>query len=219
MKFCNEHKIHLVVDEIYALSVYDVPDPAAVNFTSILALNTEEYIDPAYLHHLYGLSKDNAAGGIRMGCLYTRNVSLTHGLQAMAPNNWSGNASERIATLMLEDEKWMDGFLSLSRERLREGSAMVRKILDEHGIKYCSGTNAGFFLWIDLRPYLRQADGAGGAQIWVAEDTLTKRFLEKKVYITSGKDMSAEEPGWYRLIFSQEEIVVREGIKRYSFKS
>ena len=220
MKLCNEHKIHLLVDEIYAMSVYDVPDPAAVKFTSILSLNTDDYIDKAYFHHLYGMSKDTAAGGIRLGCLYTRNKELMKGVSTIAQFHWSGNANEKVATLMLEDEKWMDEFLALSRERLSKGNVMTRKLLDEQGIKYYPGANAGFFLWIDLRPYLHQLDtddvkADGSKDLWKAEDELTMKLFANKVFLTNGKEMSAEEPGWYRLIFSQDERIVREGIKRY----
>ncbi|KAL9627475.1 MAG: hypothetical protein Q9164_007596 [Protoblastenia rupestris] len=158
------------------------------------------------------MSKDTAAGGIRLGCLYTRNKDLMRAAQTITQFHWSGNANEKVATLMLEDEKWMDQFLELSRTRLAERNKMVRQILDDNGIKYAHGANAGFFLWIDLRPWVRQLSNE--EDLWAGEDELTGRLFENKVYVTNGKEMSAEEPGWYRLIFSQDERVVREGIRR-----
>ena len=213
MRLCSKYKIHLVADEIYALSVYDIPDPKAVKFSSILSFDTDQYISPDYIHLLYGMSKDTAAGGIRLGCLYTRNKDLMRAAQTITQFHWSGNANEKVATLMLEDEKWMDQFLELSRTRLAERNKMVRQILDDNGIKYAHGANAGFFIWIDLRPWVRQL--SSGEDMWTGEDELTGRLFENKVYVTNGKEMSAEEPGWYRLIFSQDERVVREGIRRY----
>lgn len=103
---------------------------------------------------------------------------------------------EIVATSMLEDEKWIDGFLQLSRDRLAAG------------IKYYLGSNAGFLLWIDLRPFLPE-------QTWAGENALTERLIANKVFITDGQAMAAEEPGWYRLIFSQDERVVEEGLERY----
>ena len=213
MKLCNKYQIHLVVDEIYALSVYDIPDPKAVKFSSVLTFDTDQYISPDYIHHLYGMSKDTAAGGIRLGCLYTRNKELMRASQAIAQFHWSGNANEKVATLMLENEKWMDDFLALSRARLAERNKLVRQILHDNGIGFYPGANAGFFLWIDLRPWIHRS--SGDDDVWAGEDDLTKRLIANKVYVTNGKEMSAEEPGWYRLIFSQDERVVREGIKRY----
>ena len=80
MQLCERHKIHLLVDEIYAMSVYDVPgDDEAVPFTSVLSLDTDKYINSDYLHHLYGMSKDMACGGLRLGCIHTRKLT-THSL-------------------------------------------------------------------------------------------------------------------------------------------
>lgn len=56
-RLCGKRKIHLVSDEIYALSVYDSGEPGAVPFTSVLSLNKEGLIDEKYVHVLYGLSK------------------------------------------------------------------------------------------------------------------------------------------------------------------
>lgn len=208
MKLCQKYKIHLLADEIYALSVYDVPnDPKATKFQSIFSLDTDQYINPNYLHLLYGMSKDTAAGGLRMGCFYSRNEDLFLAMSNVTQFHWIGVAGDRVAALMLEDEKWIDGFQQLSRERLAAGNKMTRKLLDDEGIKYYLGANAGFFLWLDLRPYLP-------SKHWAGEKALTQRFLDNKVFVTDGHAMSAEEPGWFRLIFSQDERVVREGVRR-----
>lgn len=208
MKLCQKHKIHLLVDEIYALSVFEIPDPKAVKFESVLSLDTDKYINPNYLHLLYGMSKDTAAGGLRLGCIYTQNKDLMQAMMSISNFHWSGSANEKVGALMLEDEKWMDGFLQLSRERLATNNKIVRKMLDDEGIEYYLGANAGFFLWIDLRKYLP------GGDAWAAENELTKRLFQNKVFLTDGQGLSAEEAGWYRLIFSQDLKVVKEGIRR-----
>ncbi len=213
LKLCQKHKIHLLVDEVYAMSVYEVSDPKAVKFESILTIDTDQYIHPDYLHLLYGMSKDMAAGGVRIGCIYTRNKELLSAMSIVSMFHWSGNASEMIATLMLEDEKSMDNFLQLSRQRLANRNKMVRQILDDEGIKYYLGANAGFFIWVDFRPFLPPASETNDDS-WARETALTKRLIENKVFITDGQNMSAEEPGWYRIIFSQEEQVIKEGLRR-----
>ena len=214
MQLCSKYEIHLICDEIYALSVYDIPDTKAVKFESTLSLETQKYIHPSYLHVLYGMSKDYAVGGIRIGCVYTRNRSLLRALSAVGLFQWSGSANEKVAILMLEDEQWLSGFLQLSRERLAAGNKLARKILDDEGVGYRKGANAGFFLWIDLRPYLSTPSNSSLKARWAAEDELLKQLIENKVYITNGKDMSAEEPGWFRVIFAQDERVIREGLRR-----
>ena len=108
----------------------------------------------------------------------------------------------------------MDDFLSTSRHRLSSHNILARQLLDDAGIKYALGANAGLFLWIDLRPHLNTTEETEGQDPFAAEDELTGRLIGNGVYITNGKELSASEPGWYRLIFSQEEPHVREGIKR-----
>ncbi len=78
--------------------------------------------------------------------------------------------------------------------------------------RYHRGSNAGFFLWIDLSPYLTQAEGF--TDQWQREAHLVQQLSEKKVHLTDGKSMSAEKPGWFRIIFSQDERVIKEGMKR-----
>ena len=215
MELCNKYKIHLLVDEIYALSVFDVPDPKATKFRSSWTFDTDKYIDANYIHLIYGMSKDTAAGGIRSGCLYTRNADLRRSLSAMSMFHWAGNITEKLTTAMLEDEKWMDEFLQSSRVELGHRNMLVRKMLDDKGIQYYPGANAGFFLWLDLRPFLpSSAPDSKDSEGWDREEALTQRLVESKVYITSGAMLSAEEPGWYRLIFSQEMKVVQEGFRR-----
>ena len=236
MRLCDKYGIHLLSDEIYALSVYDVPDPAAVKFESVMSFDSEEYIKPEYLHLIYGFSKDLAASGLRLGVLHTHNKSLLHAMGAIIAPHWSGSLNQRVARLMLDDEAWTDNFLQTSQQNLAERNFFTRQLLEKNDLDYLKGANAGFFLWVDLRRFLKRsnsskaaADAEGDLDIevakeitnlkiedgWDAENDLTKRMIEHKVFLTSGQSMFAEEPGWYRLIFSQDKHVLEEGLKRY----
>lgn len=216
MQLCNWYHVHLLVDEIYAMSVYDIPsDPKTEKFTSVLTLETDKHINSDYLHLLYGMSKDMACGGLRLGCIYSRSKTVIEAMSATSMFHWSGNLNEKMATLMLEDQAWMDKFLEQSRQTLAHCNQLARKLLDEAGIKYAAGSNAGLFLWLDLRPHLDKIPS--DQDPWLAEDALTGKMIANGVYVTNGKSLTAPEPGWYRLIFSQEEEAVREGISRYGF--
>lgn len=216
MRFCQRHKIHLIADEIYALSVYDIGDPHAVPFTSVISFDSQDYIDQNLLHVLYGLSKDFASGGLRLGCIYTRNEALMDAMGAIAQFSWSGCMNETLAILMLEDEKWLSSFFKKSQTRLAERNLAVRRILEEKGVAYATGANAGFFLWIDLRPWLPKKNQRGETieNEWEKEAELSSMIQEKRLYFTDGQSMNAEEAGWFRIIFSQDEEVIKEGLKR-----
>lgn len=58
MRFCQKHNLHLITDEIYALSTWKNPDfPNAPGFTSVLSIKKDGLIDPSLVHVLWGMSK------------------------------------------------------------------------------------------------------------------------------------------------------------------
>ena len=65
---------------------------------------------------------------------------------------------------------------------------------------------------MDLRTFLPQ--DAAFKNGWERERALSRKFVEHKVYLTEGEQLTAEEPGFFRLIFSQEEQTLRTGMKR-----
>ncbi|KAF2104668.1 PLP-dependent transferase [Rhizodiscina lignyota] len=217
MEFCQKRKLHLLSDEIYASSVYDVPssDVPAVPFISVLSFDTTPYIDTQYLHVLYGMSKDFASGGLRLGCIYTRNEHLFRAMGAMSQFHWLCNPAEKLAAVMLESEEWMEHFQALSRKRLAERNSLTRRLLDDLSIGYSAKSNAGFFIWADLRRYLPSI-ARDGRKIcgWEAEEELMEMLRENGVFMTPGNHLSADEPGFFRIIFSQEESVLKEGMRR-----
>lgn len=55
--FCERYNLHLVSDEIYALSVFDVEGAARTPFTSVLSIDPSRVINPGRIHVMYGMSK------------------------------------------------------------------------------------------------------------------------------------------------------------------
>ena len=227
MDLANEYKIHLIVDEIYAMSTYTTGAASASTtlFHSALSLPWREHMSPNYLHVLYGFSKDLASGGLRLGCICSQNASLIRALMAQRPFNWPGNIPERIAShLFLQSipantrdleqaelrTKWLDRVIGLNRSRLAQSSLHARDRLARLGIPFDQRANAGFFLWIDLR---RALPGTGKTG-WEAERDLARRLTEEGVFITPGESMNAEEAGFFRLCFTRPTAYVEAGIER-----
>jgi 1-aminocyclopropane-1-carboxylate synthase len=73
LRFAQKHDMHILSDEIYALSVFENPAvKQPTPFISVLAIDAqkEAECDPARVHVLYGMSKDFGANGLRGGtCL------------------------------------------------------------------------------------------------------------------------------------------------------
>lgn len=139
MQFCETNEIHLISDEVYALSTYRLDDGADVPFTSVLAVDTGDLINVDRLHVLYGMSKDFAAAGLRLGSLVTRNAELRRAVYCnMRFHNPSG-VSLAIATALLKDRKFVKSFIETSRARLRDSRLYTMSVLDAAGIKYQRG--------------------------------------------------------------------------------
>lgn len=72
LQFCQKYQIHLISDEVYALSVYE--EDSTDGFISVLSIEPASIgVDPTLIHVLYGMSKDFAAAGLRLGCLISLN--------------------------------------------------------------------------------------------------------------------------------------------------
>jgi 1-aminocyclopropane-1-carboxylate synthase len=191
MQFAQKHKIHLIMDEVYALSVYDTSPStasAATPFTSALGL----------------------------GCLWSQNEAVLRALAGLSLYNWPSNVSEAIAVTILEDQSWIETFINTSRRRLGERSAFARSVLDSYGISYFGGANAGFFLWLDIRPFIAESVGKMADEVsWEDEQAFAARMRAHGVYLTPGEPLSSEHPGFVRLCYAKDEAEVRKGLARF----
>ena len=68
LKFCHRRGIHLISDEIYALTSFKCPDiPNPTPFVSALSLDSAKLgCDSARIHVVWSTSKDFGQSGIRM---------------------------------------------------------------------------------------------------------------------------------------------------------
>ncbi|KAF5855610.1 hypothetical protein ETB97_008883 [Aspergillus alliaceus] len=218
LRFCHNRRLHLISDEVYASCVFDSGDPKAVPFTSALAISTPGLIDPNLVHLLYGFSKasslstdpDFASGGLRLGFLVTANAPLRQACKAILRLHSPSTASTTIAATLLEDQAFVTQFTRKSRLSLASTYRIATSTLDQEGINYVKGGNAGFFVYIDLSPYLPEP----GRPVQEREFALAQRFLDAKVFLHPGEE-HAREAGWFRLVFAHDEGTLRVGLGRY----
>ncbi|KAE8409507.1 pyridoxal phosphate-dependent transferase [Aspergillus pseudonomiae] len=209
LRFCNRHSLHLISDEVYASCVFDSGDPSAVPFTSVLSIATPELIDPDLVHLLYGFSKDFAAGGLHLGFLITQNTALRQACKAILRLHNASTASITIGTTILEDQDFITQFTQRARQSLASTYRLATTTLDHEGVNYVKGGNAGFFIYVDLSPYLPYP----GRPVREREFALAQRFLDAGVFLHPGEEHGVEA-GWFRLVFAHEEEVLRVGLRR-----
>ncbi|KAL3479483.1 pyridoxal phosphate-dependent transferase [Aspergillus californicus] len=210
LKFCNKHQLHLISDEIYALCVFDSGNPDAPEFTSVLSLATPELIDPNLVHVLYGFSKDFASGGFRLGFIISQNVELRRACSAMLRFHSAPAPVETIGAAILSDEDFVEKFTEKSRQDLAKSYRIATSTLDAEGINYVKGGNAGFFVYIDLSPYLPNDDSLAPQE---REFALAQKLYDNGLFLHPGEE-HCKDLGWFRMVFSHDEDVLREGLRR-----
>ncbi|KAI1771506.1 acc synthase [Hypoxylon cercidicola] len=214
MRFCAAKGIHLISDEIYALSVYKRRDGPSEEFTSVRAIDPTGIIDPSQVHVLYGMSKDFSGAGMRLGCVVSQNADFTKAARAQCRFNSPSQFSMDLAAKLLEDQDYVAKFLEKSQSLLSQARSLAEDLLTEAGIQFHQKGNAGFFMWLDLMPYLplNETNGDG----WAAERLLSQRFAEAGVIMSAGGPYKAPSPGRFRFVFCIKEDAMREGVKRIS---
>lgn len=152
MRLCQKYQMHLICDEIYALSVFPNPERSqAERFTSVMAVNPAGIIDPALVHVLWGLSKDFGANGLRIGCVVSQaNPSLIGTLDAHASYSFPSALLDYMACCILEDQPFLQYYIMENQCRLAKNYAFTISFLREHNVQFYAGTNAGVFVWVNL---------------------------------------------------------------------
>lgn len=218
MKLCQKYGVHFVSDEIYALSIFENTIDTGVElveFESALAIASDDVIDPARVHVLWGMSKDFGANGIRVGAIVSQDnpeflaACRTCGIYS-SPSSLAENATMRI----LADSEFVEKYVKENQRRLSDAYSHVVRKLKEYRIEHAPGVTAAMFVWVNLgKAYFERHPEAlfEGGDI---TPVLFEKLMDKRIFIVGGDVAGAEEPGWFRIVFTQPMELVDEGLKR-----
>lgn len=200
LRWAEARHLHLVADEVYALSVF-----GEVPFTSCARLRPQL---GSNLHVVWAFSKDFAASGLRCGVLWSENAKVRQAIGALS--YWaccSGDTQAWLADL-LADDAWVDRYIATMQQRLGAASARTTAALAAAGLPFLPGA-AGFFFLLDLRRHL-------AAPTFAAEEDLWRHLLAvTNVNLTPGAALRSSEPGFFRLCFAAvAPELAEEGIRR-----
>lgn len=198
--WAEERGVHLVFDEIYALSVFgDRP------FVSVAELRPEL---GDRIHIVWGFSKDFAAGGLRCGVLVSENRGVLDTVSSLAYWACCSGDTQVLLREIITDAELMRHYVSEMPRRLGASYRRVASVLEEHHIPFVP-SEAGLFLIVDARRFLDEPS-------WEAEDRLWRRLLDEvNVNLTPGASLRAAQPGLFRLCFASVEPAVAElGVRR-----
>ncbi|KAK2631796.1 hypothetical protein EUGRSUZ_L02435 [Eucalyptus grandis] len=204
MSFINEKNIHLVCDEIYAATVFRQPD-----FISIAEIIEEDQeYNRDLVHIIYSLSKDMGFPGFRVGIVYSYNDAVVECGRKMSSFGLVSSQTQNLIASMLSDDQFIEKFLLESAGRLATRHKDFTDGLRQVGIK-CLNSNAGLFLWMDLKGFLRESTVEAETALWrvIINDV--------KLNVSPGSSFHCSEPGWFRIcIANMNEETMKVALAR-----
>ena len=208
VEWCDHRRLHLVCDEIYALSALGSRD----GFVSLGEI-TGGRLGPRR-HVLWGLSKDFGMSGLRFGVTWTQNDTLLSALATAAVFTCVPGPCQALVADVLADDAFVDAYLAANSAALDASCAACFAVLDRLRLPYLR-PKYGMFLWCDfssLLPLLLD----GGAKHHYAKDALLQAEtalydalrVDLGLVLTPGSAQHASDPGFFRICFAFVELPV-----------
>ncbi|KAJ6415132.1 hypothetical protein OIU84_004013 [Salix udensis] len=187
VRFINEKNIHLVCDEIYAATVFSQPE-----FISIAEIVQEDIeCNLNLVHIVYSLSKDMGFPGLRVGIIYSYNDAVVSCARKMSSFGLVSSQTQYMIASMLSDDEFVGKFIRESKTRMAARHRVFTDGLAQASIKCLETSNAGLFLWMDLRGLLKEKTFEDEMALW--------RVIihEVKLNVSPGCSFHCTEPGWF----------------------
>ncbi|MFM7329484.1 MAG: aminotransferase class I/II-fold pyridoxal phosphate-dependent enzyme, partial [Bacteroidota bacterium] len=210
--WCIAHNIHLVVNEIYGLSLLDTshPDlkadyPEHQAFYSFA--NTIKEKNSEYLHWWYSLSKDFGVSGFRVGIMYSLNATLRKAFNNLNAPAMVSNYAQWTFEKVLADHDFVASYIKANQRALTENYVLAVTRLRSLKIPY-SPARGSLFVWLDFSEFMPENSAAAEHAIWM------DLFKQTGVLLTPGDGFGHARRGQFRLVYSyvnKEELGVVMG--------
>lgn len=196
--WCIQHQVHLLVNEIYALSQIDTshpelsgdyPDPLPFeSFAEIMAGRQSDY-----LHLIYALSKDFAISGMRLGVIHTLNEALLSGLGNVNIPQMASNLVQWLVQELFKRESFITRYIAENRQRITESYLVIVKMLRRLGIPY-TPSRGSLFIWADFSAYLYESTAQAEEELWM------QIFRDTQILFTPGVGFQHQKKGLFRIV-------------------
>ncbi|CAG7729498.1 unnamed protein product [Allacma fusca] len=202
MELCQRYELHLIISEVYCLSVFDAEN----QFHSVLQLGSQ-IPDPDRTHLLWGLTKDLCLTDCHAAVLHSKNKSL---MPKLLSSNLFRNIlipEQQFLTLYIRDHEWIiNSFLKKKHQRMRRAFYRAKNKMESLGVEVFP-SQAGFFLFCNFRKILNPNNEKNSIELF-------KSLLKNQVYVVPYWEMKCIEPGWFRIVFTAEDHIFDAGFDR-----
>ncbi|KAI8946247.1 aminotransferase GliI-like protein [Xylaria longipes] len=194
MQFCQCHNLHLISDEVFALSEHGCADLRQPRkFTSALAIDAAAHgCDASRVHVIWSMSKDLGATGARLGCVVTRSKDVRDSIALVSHISVSSLSILFARALLTSPQLHM--IIQLNSSRLATAYERTRVFFEENSIEYLSCEVATFVL-ARLAPYSQTKE----------DEKAAVAFYQKAgILFFSAADycMPPDFKGWMRVSFA-----------------
>ncbi|XP_064600432.1 1-aminocyclopropane-1-carboxylate synthase-like protein 1 [Liolophura sinensis] len=202
LDFAARYELHVLCDEIYALSTTS-ESPA---FRSILSL--KDTPDPDRVYFIWGFSKDFGLAGYRCGLVYTSNQEVLEYCKVVAYYQSVPMCVQVKLRGLITDKDWRENvYFPTNRRRMKAHLDLCKARLTTMGVPI-HPFKGGMFIWVDMQKYL------GKNATFKEESELFEELIQNGVYCVPGRSMSCVEPGWFRLVFTVTTDELTTGLTR-----
>jgi len=187
----RSHRLHLISDEIYALSVFG--DGV---FTSVGTLLEGRLGDD--VHILWGLSKDLGASGMRVGVLVSQNKQLLEAVKGCSVIMQVPSMVQEVAAYILNDTDFMIHYINENSHRLQISYGILETGLAALGIPLVPA-NSGLFAFADFRALISLLSVSSAVE---GERALNRLIIERGIVFTPGEVCHSVESGFFRICYA-----------------
>jgi len=214
--WCIKHEVHLIVNEIYGLSLIDTQDDTLLNeyknegdHASFATIMQELKSD--YLHLWYAFSKDFAMSGLRFGLVHSLNEAFMTGFGNANIPHLVSNITQWMVAEMLKDTAFIEEYIQENKRRLNKSYKLVIEALRKIDVPYIP-SRGSLFVWADFSKYLKEDSEAGQEQLWLDV------YKNTGILLTPGIGFQHQKKGMFRIVFtavsfSDLEVAVEKIVK------
>lgn len=212
-EWCHANEIHLLVNELYALSIIQTDHPKLkqdypdkLSFSSFGPI-IQKYNSP-YLHLAYGLSKDFGISGLRVGLIYSLNEDFLTAYKNLNAPHMVSNITQWICQEILSDQAFIEHYIIENQKRLTENYIIAISTLKDCKIPYVPAVGS-LFVWLDFSEFMADNTAEDEHVLW------QELYDETGVLLTPGQGFGHSKRGQFRLVYSfLQKDVMQEAMDR-----